>query len=44
MCSLWYKQLHVGAAAAEDRQVHTLAVIQYENEHNECHEYFLIIL
>jgi hypothetical protein len=41
---VWYKQLYLVAAAAQDRQLHTFAVIQCENEHNECHEYFLIIL
>jgi hypothetical protein len=44
MCGLWYKQLYLVAAAAEDGQVHTFAVTQNDNEHNECHECFLIFL
>jgi hypothetical protein len=39
-----YKQLYLVAATSQDRQVHTSAVIQYENVCIECHEYFLIIL
>jgi hypothetical protein len=44
MCGLWYKQLHLVAAIAQDRQVQKFAVIQYENEHNGCHKYSLIIV
>ena len=44
LCLWSVVQLHVVAAAAQDRPVHTFAVIQYENERNECHQYFLIFL